>query len=208
MRWQGSGWLWSGCVGNQLTWRLFSLGERQAVREWCEAHALVVGEGGVCRDAWLVLQIGCAPCSRESGMRTHSHTYTKQHTHMYDCAHPCKHAIKPLAAALQASPPSEIVSTNAYMLLYRQRGWLEPPAPQALEELPQGPRQEVHALRDAHEQACSTYTQRSSEVLAAVQQRREVGTHASRRSGWAILEGKTKAAAVGLGCGLVGLSAQ
>ena len=78
---------------------------------------------------------------------------------------------------LQGAPlaPGQIASSNAYMLLYRQRGFQEPPAPVGPDQLPEPSRQEVAALHSRVAEACTHYEQHSQQVLAALQQRRQVG---------------------------------
>lgn len=69
---------------------------------------------------------------------------------------------------------TEVRSSNAYMLLYRQKGWGEPPAPAAAEQLPPGTRARVQAAAAAWRLEVLRYQGQRERILERVEQRRQV----------------------------------
>ncbi|KAG2495617.1 hypothetical protein HYH03_006217 [Edaphochlamys debaryana] len=80
-------------------------------------------------------------------------------------------------AAAAATPsnraaPTQIVSSNAYMLVYRAVGFQEPPPPAGPEQLPGEPAAQVAAGAAAFAEACETYERQCAALMEQVESRR------------------------------------
>lgn len=124
---------------------------------------------------------GSRGCLREACGRGTQPTLTEaQHSTVFACP-VCPSLVARLCPLPQPAPVgTEVRSSNAYMLLYRQKGWGEPPAPAAAEQLPPGTRARVQAAAAAWRAEVLRYQGQRERILERVEQRRQV-----RWRGWA-----------------------